>query len=265
VADKAGNFTHWISVQRDVTMRKRNEAEKELLIEELTQNNSDLRQFTYITSHNLRAPLSNLLGIIKLIDTSSITDPMNTLLIEKFKESTIQLNDTVNDLINVLIIKNKVNAKKETLDIRESFKRVVRSIQNTIDEFDVEIKENFEEVQEIEFNHSYMESILLNLLTNAIKYRSPNRKPVIETYTKIDDDVVKLFFTDNGLGIDLERYGDRLFGLYQRFHEHADSKGLGLYIVNSQVRAMGGNIDVLSEVDKGTTFIITFKKSNSDD
>jgi signal transduction histidine kinase len=246
-------------------MRKRNEAEKELLIEELTQNNSDLRQFTYITSHNLRAPLSNLLGIIKLIDTSSITDPMNTLLIEKFKESTIQLNDTVNDLINVLIIKNKVNAKRETLDIRESFKRVKRSIQNTIDEFDVQIKTNFKEVQEIEFNNSYMESILLNLLTNAIKYRSPDHAPVINIYTKQEDDFIKLYFTDNGLGIDLDRYGDRLFGLYQRFHDHADSKGLGLYIVNSQVRAMGGNIEVISEVNKGTTFIITFKKSNSDD
>jgi PAS domain S-box-containing protein len=265
VADKTGNFTHWISVQRDVTMRKRNEAEKELLIEELTQNNSDLRQFTYITSHNLRAPLSNLLGIIKLIDTSSITDPMNTLLIEKFKESTIQLNDTVNDLINVLIIKNKVNAKRETLDIRESFKRVKRSIQNTIDEFDVQIKTNFKEVHEIEFNNSYMESILLNLLTNAIKYRSPDQSPIINIYTKKEDDFIKLYFTDNGLGIDLDRYGDRLFGLYQRFHDHADSKGLGLYIVNSQVRAMGGNIEVISEVNKGTTFIITFKKSNSDD
>jgi PAS domain S-box-containing protein len=265
VADKTGKFTHWISVQRDVSMRKRGEAEKELLIEELTQNNSDLRQFTYITSHNLRAPLSNLLGIIKLIDTSSITDPMNILLIEKFKESTIQLNDTINDLINVLIIKNKVNAKKETIDIRESFKRVTKSIQNSIDEFDVQIKTSFKDVREIEFNSSYMESILLNLLTNAIKYRSPDRKALINVYTTTENDITKLYFSDNGLGIDLARYGDRLFGLYQRFHDHADSKGLGLYIVNSQVRAMGANIEIVSEVNKGTTFIISFKKSNTDD
>lgn len=265
VADKTGNFTHWISVQRDVTMRKRNEAEKELLIEELTQNNSDLRQFTYITSHNLRAPLSNLLGIIKLIDTSSISDPMNLLLIDKFKESTIQLNDTVNDLINVLIIKNKVNAKKEIIDLKHIFKRVIKSVQNTIDEFDVQIHSDFSEVHEIEFNHSYMESILLNLLTNAVKYRSPERKPEIKVCSEIKNGSPRLYFTDNGLGIDLERYGDRLFGLYQRFHDHADSKGLGLYIVNSQVRAMGANIEVSSEVNKGTTFTITFKKSNNDD
>ena len=109
------------------------------------------------------------------------------------------------------------------------------------------------------------ESILLNLLTNAIKYRSPDKPPVLNISTKKEDGVIRLYFTDNGLGIDLDRYGDRLFGLYQRFHDHADSKGLGLYIVNSQVRAMGASIEVLSEVNKGTTFIITFKKSSSDD
>ncbi len=113
--------------------------------------------------------------------------------------------------------------------------------------------------------HSYLDSILLNLLTNAIKYKSPERKPIVRARTTFEDDQLKLYFSDNGLGIDLERYGDRIFGLYQRFHEHADSKGLGLYIVNSQVRAMGGTIEVESEVNKGTTFIITFKKSNSND
>ncbi len=152
VADKKGTYTHWISVQRDVTMRKKNEAEKELLIEELTQNNSDLRQFSYITSHNLRSPLSNLLGIIKLIDTSSIQDPMNLLLIENFKNSTIQLNDTVNDLINVLIIKNKVNAKKEPIQIEKSLEKVATSIQTTIDEFEVEIQTDFSEAGIVEFN-----------------------------------------------------------------------------------------------------------------
>jgi signal transduction histidine kinase len=165
-----------------------------------------------------------------------------------------------------LIIKNKVNAKKEELCIEKNLERVVTSIQTTIDEFEVEIQTDFSATRVVEFNHNYFESILLNLLTNAVKYRSPDRKPVIKISTEvIEDDGVKLYFSDNGLGIDLERYGDRIFGLYQRFHDHADSKGLGLYIVNSQVRAMGGTIELESEVNKGTTFIITFKKSNTDD
>lgn len=258
-----GTINRILIASQNITAQKRNEAEKEMLIEELTQNNSDLRQFSYITSHNLRAPLSNLLGIIKLLDTSEVTDPMTSLLLKNFEECTLQLNDTVNDLINVLIIKNNVNAKKERLDLAKIFDRVISSIQTTLETSEMKVHTNFEEACEVDFNRTYLESILLNLLTNAVKYKSPKRKPEINIYTKkMTDGSVKLFFGDNGLGIDLKRYKDRIFGLYQRFHDHADSKGLGLYIVNSQIRVMGGEIDIESEVDKGTTFIITFKNEN---
>lgn len=257
--ETSGSINKILIASQNITEQKRNETEKELLIEELTQNNSDLRQFSYITSHNLRAPLSNLLGIIKLLDTSLITDPMTTLLLQNFEECTLQLNDTVNDLINVLIIKNNVNAKKEKLDIRKIFERVVHSVQNAIEQKNGTIIADFDEAYEVLFNRSYLESILLNLVTNAVKYSSPKRTLEIKVKTHKSEDGVILYFSDNGLGIDLDRYKDRIFGLYQRFHDHADSKGLGLYIVNSQIRVMGGEIDVESEVDKGTTFIITFK------
>ncbi|MCW3109512.1 MAG: hybrid sensor histidine kinase/response regulator [Segetibacter sp.] len=257
--ETSGSINKILIASQNITEQKRNEAEKEMLIEELTQNNSDLRQFSYITSHNLRAPLSNLLGIIKLLDTSLITDPMTTLLLQNFEECTLQLNDTVNDLINVLIIKNNVNAKKEKLDIRKTFERVVHSVQNVIEQKNTAIITDFDNTYEVLFNRSYLESILLNLVTNAVKYSSPKRTLEIKVRTEKTADGVRLYFSDNGLGIDLQRYKDRIFGLYQRFHDHADSKGLGLYIVNSQIRVMGGEIDVESEVDKGTTFIITFK------
>ncbi|MDQ6813953.1 MAG: ATP-binding protein [Bacteroidota bacterium] len=257
--ESSGSINKILIASQNITEQKRNETEKELLIEELTQNNSDLRQFSYITSHNLRAPLSNLLGIIKLLDTSLITDPMTNLLLQNFEECTLQLNDTVNDLLNVLIIKNNVNAKKEKLDIRKTFERVLHSVQTVIEQKSVSVTTDFDNAYEVLFNRTYLESILLNLVTNAVKYSSPKRSPGIHVRTRKTDEGVILYFSDNGLGIDLQRYKDRIFGLYQRFHDHADSKGLGLYIVNSQIRVMGGEIDVESEVDKGTTFIITFK------
>lgn len=257
--NETGGINKILIASQNITEQKRNEQEKELLIEELTQNNSDLRQFSYITSHNLRAPLSNLLGIIKLLDTSMISDKTTSMLLQNFEECTVQLNDTVNDLINVLIIKNNVNAKKETLDIRKIFERVIHSVQTTIEQNDVTINADFDNAYEVQFNRSYLESILLNLVTNAVKYSSPKRTAEIKVRTENTTDGVRLYFSDNGLGIDLNRYRDRIFGLYQRFHDHADSKGLGLYIVNSQIRVMGGDINVESEVDKGTTFIITFK------
>ncbi|GEO08399.1 ATP-binding protein [Segetibacter aerophilus] len=257
--ETSGSINKILIASQNITAQKRNEMEKEMLIEELTQNNSDLRQFSYITSHNLRAPLSNLLGIIKLLDTSLITDPMNLLLLQNFEECTLQLNETVNDLLNVLIIKNNVNAKKEELDIRKVFERVLHSVQTAIEKKQTTVITDFDEAYEVLFNKTYLESILLNLVTNAVKYSSPDRPLEIKVRTKKTADEVILYFSDNGLGIDLHRYKDRIFGLYQRFHDHADSKGLGLYIVNSQIRVMGGEINVESEVDKGTTFIITFK------
>ncbi|MCY7422531.1 MAG: response regulator [Chitinophagaceae bacterium] len=257
--EKDNSINKILLATQNISEQKKNETEKELLIEELMHNNNDLKQFSYITSHNLRAPLSNLLGIIKLIDLSSITDPMTSLLLKNFKECTLQLNETVNDLINVLIIKNNVNTKKETLSIPQTFEKVISSVQNTIDNFNAQIEHDFNDVDKVEFNKSYLESILLNLLTNALKYSSPDRRPFIRVYTKKIDEVTKLYFSDNGLGIDMARHKNKIFGLYQRFHDHADSKGLGLYMVNSQIIVMGGEIEVVSEVDKGSTFVITFK------
>ena len=254
-----GSIQKILIASQNISLQKNNEKEKELLIEELTQINSDLRQFSYITSHNLRAPLSNLLGLLKLIDLNSIEDSITKLLLENFKECTLQLNDTVNDLINVLIIKNNVNLNKESLEIQKSFEKVSHSIKNHLDETETTFSIDLDCANTVNFNNTYLESILLNLLTNAVKYRSPERKPHISLFSEKINGGVKLYFRDNGLGIDLRRYKDRVFGLYQRFHNHADSKGLGLYIVKSQIGVMGGEIDVESEVDKGTTFIITFK------
>lgn len=254
-----GKINKILIASQNITEQKRNEIEKEMFIEKLKQNNSDLQQFSYITSHNLRSPLGNLLGIIKLLDTSSISDPMTKMLLKNFEDCTIQLNETVNDLINILLVKNSSDSKKETLDLRKTFEKVVQSVQNTIDQKSMTIIADFDDAYEVEFNRTYLESILLNLITNAVKYSSPKRDPQVKIRTEKIDGGIKMYFSDNGLGIDMQRNKDRIFGLYQRFHNHADSKGLGLYMVNSQIRVMGGGIDVESEVDKGTTFIITFK------
>lgn len=108
-------------------------------------------------------------------------------------------------------------------------------------------------------NKAYLESIILNLITNSLKFKSENRKLEINiTASKIGSSVI-IIFSDNGIGIDLKRNRDKVFGLYQKFHKYPDSKGLGLYLVKSQVETMGGTINIDSEVNKGTTFTLTFK------
>lgn len=261
VPDAKGEFTHAISVFRDISARKKAEAEREVLIKELTDSNTDLKQFTFITSHNLRAPLSNLMGILDLVEPESIRDEMTLELLEKFKESTHLLNQTINDLLDVLVIKNQVNLEKKPLSLTTEFDKVKSSVGYQIREANASLQTDFSAAGSVSFDSSYLESILLNLLTNALKYRSLERPLEIQVFTKDTPNYVELHFADNGIGIDLKRHRSKIFGLYQRFHDYPESKGLGLYIVSSQIRALGGKIDVQSEVDKGTTFIVYFAKS----
>ena len=252
-------LSHWISIQRDITEEKKQEKEKEQLIRELTQNNKDLKQFSYITSHNLRAPLSNLTGLLNLIEDIPIENQELKEILSGFNKSTHLLNDTINDLVKVIIIKDNPSIKKEEVLIKEIFENVFSQLNFQIELYRPIIKLNFEKVSIININKAYIESILLNLLTNSIKYKSENRKLKITVTTDQIDDTVVLIFKDNGIGIDLARNRDKVFGLYQRFHNYPDSKGLGLYLVKSQVETMGGTIDIESEVNKGTTFTLTFK------
>lgn len=259
VSNSDGELSHWVSIQRDITEKKKQEVEKEQLIRELTQNNKDLQQFSYITSHNLRAPLSNLTGLLNLIDDIPIEDPELKEILDGFNKSTHLLNETINDLVKVIIIKDNPSIEKEELMLKDIFEDVFSQLSFLIGLHKPIIKFDFDEVSFLNTNKSYLESILLNLLTNAIKYKSPTRKLKINITANQMDDCVVLIFKDNGIGIDLERNRDKIFGLYQRFHDYPDSKGLGLYLVKSQVETMGGTIGIESKVNIGTTFTLTFK------
>jgi signal transduction histidine kinase len=258
VMTNEGEHSHWISIQRDVTEEKEKIKEREQLIRELTQNNNDLKQFSYITSHNLRAPLSNLTGLLNLVDDIEIENPELKEIIAGFATSTHLLNETINDLVKVVIIKDNPSIKKETILIKEIFENVFNQLSFLISLHKPILKIELEDISILNMNKSYLESIFLNLLTNSIKYKSPDKQLKITITSKTINDKVILYFKDNGIGIDLNRNKHKIFGLYQRFHNHPDSKGLGLYLVKSQVETMGGTIEVSSKVGKGTTFTITF-------
>jgi len=259
VTDKEGEHSHWISIQRDVTVEKERQKEREQLIRELTQNNKDLKQFSYITSHNLRAPLSNLTGLLNLIEEIPIEDSELKEIINGFSKSTHLLNETINDLVKVIIIKDNPSIQKEKLVIKDVFENVFNQLSFLISSNKPILKIDLEVETIFDINKSYLESIFLNLMTNAIKYQEPSRQLRITIATKVEDNKLFMTFKDNGIGIDLEKNNDKIFGLYQRFHNYPESKGLGLYLVKSQVESMGGTISVDSNVGKGTTFTIVFK------
>ncbi len=259
MADNTGVFTHWIAIQRDVTERKNREIEREQLIKDLNSSNEDLRHFSYITSHNFKAPLSNLIGLLNIIDDMPIENPMMSQIIQGFKTSTHLLNDTINDLVKILIIRDSDSIDLKNISFAKIMEQVMTQVENLIIESEAKIETHFKSAPSVFFNETYLESILLNLLTNAIKYRSYARPLRINVSTKNHGDFIVLTFEDNGIGVDLERHREKMFGLYQKFHDRPNSKGMGLYLIRSQLESLGGSIDIESTVEIGTKFILKFK------
>jgi PAS domain S-box-containing protein len=260
VQDSTGAYSHFVSLLIDITDRKTHELEKEQFIKGLTQSNKELKQFTYITSHNLRSPLVNLMGLLHLIDDIEVQDEDLNSIHEKLRISAESLICTVNDLMDILYTKDNQLIQLEENDVALVLNHVLKLVGKVVTEVEPEISCDFTHAPTIKFHKAYFESILMNLVTNALKYRSPSRELKISVGTRIQDDRVVLTFKDNGIGFDLERHKERIFGFYQKFHNHPDSKGLGLFLVKSQMEDLGGTVDMESFPDAGTTLILTFKQ-----
>lgn len=260
VFNAAGEKTNYVAVKDDISQKIQLENEKEKLIEELTISLNDLKQFSYITSHNLRAPITNLVGILDLLDTSLIADEETKELLDGFRKSTLKLNETLEDLIDTLIIKNNNNVQYKDIYFQDVLANTCQSLNNIIKESKAVIHANFEQAPMHYLAKTYIESIFQNIVTNAIKYAKLDVNPIIHITSTEKDGKIILSFSDNGMGMNIEKIKDRLFGLYQKFHSNKDSKGFGLFLIKSHVHAMNGQIELTSKVNEGTTITITFEK-----
>ncbi len=247
------------AIAKNITHQKKVEAERNALVADLTKGNKELKQLTYTTSHDLRAPVNNLLAIFNLIDTTKIADNETLQFIEILKLASESLKQTLNNYVDILSEKDAVYANIEEINFKECMLSVVRSISSLTINSGATINENFKDVPNVFFNKAYLESVFLNLITNAIKYSRPGVAPVIDISSKLQNGVRQLVIADNGLGFEMEKVKDQIFGLHQKFHNHIDSKGIGLYLVYNHVTNLGGKISVESTVNKGTTFTISFK------
>ena len=244
----------------DIDFIKRKELELQEITKELSKKNNELEKFAYITSHNLRAPVVNLLSLTQMQEEASFTEELQNEIRQNIYECVRKLDSTLNDLVEIVASQSGKSAKSENLNLQTELNNVIKTIENQIKSSGAKIEVNFRKESQIYFPRHYLQSILLNLLTNAIKYKSNERNLVISLKTREGKDYTQFFFSDNGIGINLDKYGSKIFGLYQRFHSNIEGKGLGLYIVKSQIESMDGKIEVDSLPDVGTTFCIYFKK-----
>jgi PAS domain S-box-containing protein len=248
------------AIAKDISHKKRLEAERNMQLAELSKSNKNFEQINYKTSHDLRAPVNNLNSIIEMIDMDKIADEKNKKLISLIKKGVEQLKDKMKFYINSLIETNSREIQVEEISFQESLNSVFESINNLVSKSGANFIIDFKDCPAVEFNRDYLESIFLNLITNSIKYTAPEKIPEIRIRSQDLPSKIELTYEDNGIGFDIEKVKDRIFGLHQTFHHNEDSKGIGLYLVHTHVTSLGGDIKVESEVNKGTKFTITFKK-----
>jgi PAS domain S-box-containing protein len=239
---------------------------QKLQLEEFNQHlenkNKQLSNFAHIASHNLRAPVSNL-TVLKELYKENTSAADKAMLFSKVEIVIDRLNETLNELIDSIKIQGNKNMVHDDINFDTVFKKTLETLDIQILDSKAVVTSNFCEAPNIAYPKLYMESILLNLLSNSVRYRAPNRIAQIHFHTEIINNEILLIASDNGLGIDLKKYGHKLFGLNNTFHRHPDSKGVGLFMTKAQIEGAGGSITTESEVDIGTTFKIILKKKNN--
>ncbi len=223
----------------------------------IASQNSRLFNFAHIVSHNLRSHTSNLSLLVQLIE--DINKPEEKIeLIQEIKQISSSLNTTIEHLNEIVTIHTNRQQERKLVKFQDALDLVISGIGQMISISKTKIETNFEAFDRIRYIPAYLESILLNLITNAIKYKHPDRDPKIDIRTYVEGENSYLIVSDNGVGIDMKLFKDKIFGMYKTFHYNKDAVGIGLFLTKNQIESLDGKITVESEVGIGTTFTIEF-------
>jgi PAS domain S-box-containing protein len=231
----------------------------EILSDRLANQNKKLLSFAHITSHNLRSPVSNLTLLVHFYKESTSAEEKEELW-GNFETVIGHLTTTLDELVETLRVQEDAATDLENLSFEKTFNSIKEILIGQIMASKAVIKTDFSKAPDIVYPKIYLESIIQNLVSNAIKYKSPERNPEIMIESDNIAGKIMLSVKDNGLGIDMAAHGKDLFGLRKTFHDHSEAKGLGLFLTKTQIEAMGGEISAQGAPGKGTTFKIVFNK-----
>lgn len=245
-------------ITRDLSEKKKNE---DLMRKnkELHRINTDLDNFVYTASHDLKAPISNLEGLFSLLkyDLGSDLDKHQEVL-SRIENSMARLNSIILDLTDLTRIQHEEN-KVEQVNLTEMLDEVEGSLENLIYSCNAVVERDLSGFDQLNYSRKNLRSILFNLVSNAIKYSSPERRPVVKIKTEMQGGRYVLQVSDNGLGID-EKYKQKIFSMFRRLHTHVEGTGMGLYLVKRILDNSGDRIELDSEPDKGSTFRLYFQQ-----
>ena len=249
------NFGVMLAIS-DITERKLAELERERIASDLIKRNNALEQFAFIVSHNLRAPVANIMALTDALTTWNDATPGKDLFLNGLAASAKKLDEVVYDLNHILRVSQRINEQKEIVYFQQLVEDIKLALGSLVSSENVIIKTDFNALMNVYTLKSYLYNIFYTLILNSINFKQPFRSPVIEITSSQNGLQAQLVFKDNGRGINLAKYGKQIFGLYQRFDTSVEGRGMGLCMAKTQVETLGGKIKVESEINKGTAFTV---------
>ncbi|APQ16460.1 PAS domain-containing sensor histidine kinase [Maribacter hydrothermalis] len=250
-----------VGISLDISQLKEKEDELRNIINIVSIQNKKLLNFAHIVSHNLRSHSANFSMLLNFLETEKDVEEKNKIMV-MLNEASNNLLETLDNLNNVISINTNTNIEKKEVNLNDKIIDCNRNFATYLLNNNAQIKNNVPPNFMVKSVPTYLENILSNFITNAVKYKDPSRNSVITLSAIKNNNHSILTISDNGIGIDLKKYGKKLFGMYKTFHTNKDAKGIGLYITKNQIDAMNGKIEVKSEIGKGTEFKIFFNDKN---
>ena len=256
-------YVHFVGTHTDITEQVRNEIKVKNALNIATEQNNKLKNFAHIVTHNLKQYSGNFESLLEFYEEAESDDEKFELFIH-LKDISTSLNRTIHNLNEIVSVQSKKAENLLKLNVSNFIENTLTLLNVVISKSNATINNKIDKKLFIYFNSAYLESIIQNLLSNAIKYKHPDRDPVISIKSELLQENLVISIQDNGVGIDLDKYGKEIFRLYRTFHSNEDAEGVGLYLVKNQIETFGGKITVDSTVNVGSTFkiIIPNKKSN---
>ena len=256
-----GEATRVIGTHVDITDYADNEQKIRETLDLIGKKNSILQNFAHIVTHNLKQHAGNFESLLEFYEEAD-SEKEKAEMLDYMKTLSKSLSTTINNLSEIVTVQSKPNETSEKINLNAKISHVLKDLEYLISESKAIITLDIKDDCFVNFNKSYLYSIIQNLVTNAIKYKHPERLPSIKITSNCQKGQIELKVEDNGIGIDLDKFGDKIFELYKTFHNNPDAEGVGLYLVKNQVEAFGGTIKVDSKVNVGTIFTLILPNNN---
>lgn len=251
----------------DHTMQVSN-VELEESNKQLRRKNEMLDAFVYRVSHDLKSPINNIITMLKMLESLTEAEieqnPMLAQVVAHLKNSAGNMQMRVEDLLDMSRMEKQLEELEETIHLPSFVEQLKQDFAMELEQKGAKVYSDFNLADQLKFGKENLYSLFSNIISNSLKYAAPDRNPIITIKTFWEDAQLVLKFEDNGLGIDLQKHGNKLFGMFNRFHDHVPGSGVGLYIVKKIVESKGGKIEVDSTPGEGTTFYFYFCHAESE-